>query len=154
MRRLAMIMAGSAVLVFAVGAILGPGGGARAAEGRLLTVDDQFEIRDVGDPQISVSFIGSATPSNPAPIPPELMDTVETLTRSMFPGVVVVPVMSTGATDGLYLRNAGIPTYGVDATFADVDDVRAHGRDERIGVKQYFEGLEFQYRLIKMLSSH
>ena len=61
----------------------------------------------------------------------------------MFPGVIVVPVMSTGATDGLYLRNGGIPTYGVDGTFGDIDDVRAHGSDERIGVKQYFEGWSF-----------
>ena len=60
--------------------------------------------------------------------------------------------MSTGATDSLYLRIAGIPTYGIDGTFGDIDDVRAHGRDERVGVKQYFEGLEFQYRLIKSLS--
>ena len=80
------------------------------------------------------------------------MDAVESLTKQMFPGVIVVPVMSTGATDGLYLRNGEIPTYGVDGTFGDIDDVRAHGRDERIGVKQFFEGLEFQYRLIKELA--
>ena len=80
------------------------------------------------------------------------MAAVESLTRDLFPGVVVVPVMSTGATDGLYFRNAGIPTFGVDGTFGDIDDVRAHGRDERVGVKQYFEGLEFQYRLIKLLA--
>ena len=61
--------------------------------------------------------------------------------------------MSTGATDGLYLRNGEIPTYGVEGTFGDMDDVRAHGKDERVGVKQYFEGLEFQYRLIKELSA-
>ncbi|PYR49734.1 MAG: peptidase M20 [Acidobacteria bacterium] len=126
---------------------------------RLLPGDSPDEVRRrlvevVADPQISVTFVGTATPSNPAPLVPELMETVDTMTRSMFPGVVVVPVMSTGATDGLYLRNAGIPTFGVDATFADLDDVRAHGRDERVGVKQYFEGLEFQYRLIKMLSVH
>jgi acetylornithine deacetylase/succinyl-diaminopimelate desuccinylase-like protein len=60
--------------------------------------------------------------------------------------------MSTGATDGLYFREAGIPIYGVSGLFGDMDDVRAHGRDERVGVKQYFEGLEFQYRLVKMLA--
>ena len=81
------------------------------------------------------------------------MGAVESLTKEMFPGVIVVPVMSTGATDGLYLRNGEIPTYGVDGTFGDIDDVRAHGRDERIGVKQFYEGLEFQYRLIKALGS-
>ena len=84
---------------------------------------------------------------------PDVMGVVESLTKEMFPGAVVVPVMSTGATDGLFLRNGEIPTYGVDGTFGDMDDVRAHGRDERVGVKQFYEGLEFQYRLIKALSS-
>jgi acetylornithine deacetylase/succinyl-diaminopimelate desuccinylase-like protein len=61
--------------------------------------------------------------------------------------------MGTGATDGLYLRNAGIPTYGVEGIFYELDDNRSHGRDERVGVKQFYEGLEFQYRLIKALAS-
>jgi acetylornithine deacetylase/succinyl-diaminopimelate desuccinylase-like protein len=80
------------------------------------------------------------------------MAAMEALTKEMFPGVVIVPVMSTGATDGLFLRNGEIPTYGIDGTFSDIDDVRIHGRDERVGVKQFFDGLEFQYRLIKALA--
>jgi acetylornithine deacetylase/succinyl-diaminopimelate desuccinylase-like protein len=80
------------------------------------------------------------------------MGPVESITEAMWPGVVVVPTMGTGATDGLFLRNAGIPTYGIEGIFYDIDDTRAHGKDERVGVKQYFEGLEFQYRLIKALS--
>jgi acetylornithine deacetylase/succinyl-diaminopimelate desuccinylase-like protein len=80
------------------------------------------------------------------------MEAVESLTKAMYPGVLVVPVMSTGATDALYLRNGEIPTYGISGIFHDMDDVRAHGRDERIGIKQFFEGLEFQYRLIKALA--
>jgi acetylornithine deacetylase/succinyl-diaminopimelate desuccinylase-like protein len=109
-------------------------------------------VKVLNDPQIAVSFVGQANPSAPATMIPAVVNAVESLTRSMFPGVIVVPVMSTGATDGLYLRNAGIPTFGVDATFGDMNDVRAHGRDERVGVKQYFEGLEFHYRLIKALA--
>ena len=108
-------------------------------------------VEVLADPKITVTFVGDATPSKPSPLRPDVMSAVESLTRQMFPGVIVVPVMSTGATDGLYLRNGEIPTYGVDGTFGDIDDVRAHGRDERVGVKQYFEGLEFQYRLIKEL---
>ena len=108
-------------------------------------------VEVLADPKITVTFVGDATPSKPSPLRADVMNAVESLTRYMFPGVVVVPVMSTGATDGLYLRNGEIPTYGVDGTFGDIDDVRAHGRDERVGVKQYFEGLEFQYRLIKEL---
>jgi acetylornithine deacetylase/succinyl-diaminopimelate desuccinylase-like protein len=106
----------------------------------------------LADPKISVSFVKEANPSSPSPLRPDVMSAVESLTKDMFPGVIVVPVMSTGATDSLYLRNAGIPTYGIDGTFGDIDDVRAHGRDERVGVKQYYEGLEFQYRLIKSLA--
>jgi acetylornithine deacetylase/succinyl-diaminopimelate desuccinylase-like protein len=106
----------------------------------------------LGDRKITVSFVKEAHPSAPSPLRPDVMTAVESLTKDMFPGVIVVPVMSTGATDSLYLRNAGIPTYGIDGTFGDIDDVRAHGRDERVGVKQYYEGLEFQYRLIKALA--
>jgi len=125
---------------------------------RLLPDDSAAAVRQtltnvLADPQISVTLVGQANPSRPATLMPQVMDAVETLTRAMFPGVIVVPVMSTGATDGLYLRNAGIPTFGIDATFGDIDDVRAHGRDERVGVKQFQEGLDFQYRLIRMLAS-
>ena len=109
-------------------------------------------VEVLADPKIKVSFVGDATPSKPSPLRPDVMTVVESLTKEMFPGAVVVPVMSTGATDGLWLRNGEIPTYGIDGTFGDMDDVRAHGKDERVGVKQFFEGLEFQYRLIKALS--
>ncbi len=108
-------------------------------------------VKVLADAAIDVSFVAQATPSKPSPLRPDVMDVVESLTKKYYPGVVVVPVMSTGATDGLYLRNGEIPTYGIDGTFGDIDDVRAHGRDERMGVKQFFEGLEFQYQLITSL---
>jgi acetylornithine deacetylase/succinyl-diaminopimelate desuccinylase-like protein len=110
-------------------------------------------IEILADPKIKVEFVDEAHPSKPSPLRPDVMTLVESLTKEMYPGAVVVPVMSTGATDGLYMRNGEIPTYGVEGTFGDMDDVRAHGKDERVGVKQYFEGLEFQYRLIKALAS-
>jgi acetylornithine deacetylase/succinyl-diaminopimelate desuccinylase-like protein len=110
-------------------------------------------IAVLADPAIAVSFVDEAKPSPPSPLQPQIMQPIETITKAMFPGVIVVPTMGTGATDGLYLRNAGIPTYGVEGIFYEIDDNRAHGRDERVGVKQYFEGLEFQYRMIKALSS-
>ena len=61
----------------------------------------------------------------------------------------VLPTMSAGATDGSYLRNAGIPTYGHSGLAGDVAESRAHGRDERILVKSFFEGDEYLYRLVK-----
>lgn len=106
----------------------------------------------LADPKIAITFVGAANPSPPSTLLPHVIAAVESLTKQMFPGVVVVPVMSTGATDGIFLRNAGIPTYGIDGAFGDMDDVRAHGKDERVEVKQFYEGLEFQYRLIKALS--
>ncbi|HEY7191190.1 MAG TPA: M20/M25/M40 family metallo-hydrolase [Vicinamibacterales bacterium] len=106
----------------------------------------------VADPQIQFSLVGEATPSKPAVLRDDVMKAVTTIVGAMYPGVPVVPTMSTGATDGLYLRNAGIPTFGVDGLFDDIDDVRAHGRDERVGIKQFNEDLEFQYRVITTLS--
>jgi len=107
----------------------------------------------LADPQIAAAFVDETRSSAPSPLKPDLMRPIESITKAMWPGVIVVPVMGTGATDGLYLRNAGIPTYGVEGIFYDIDDDRSHGKDERVGVKQYFEGLEFQYRLIKALAS-
>ena len=106
----------------------------------------------VADPAVTVSFVDEARPSQPSPLTPAIMTPLESITKAMFPGVIVVPMMGTGATDGLYLRNAGIPTYGIEGIFYETSDNRAHGRDERVGVKQFYEGLEFQYRLIKALA--
>ncbi len=110
-------------------------------------------VRVLNNRKISVTSIAVARPSAPSPLSPEIMGPIEKITSEMWPGVPVIPVMSTGATDGLYLRNAGIPTYGVSGLFGEVDDNRAHGQDERIGVKQFYEGREFLYRLVKALSS-
>jgi acetylornithine deacetylase/succinyl-diaminopimelate desuccinylase-like protein len=107
----------------------------------------------IADPKVSVAFVDEAKPSQPSPLTPAIMEPLEAISAAMFPGVTVVPVMGTGATDGLYLRNAGIPTYGVEGIFYEADDNRSHGRDERVGAKQFYEGLEFQYRLIKALAS-
>lgn len=125
---------------------------------RLLPGESPDQVRQtlvgvLADEQIVVTPVGAPNPSSPSPLSPEVMGPIERLTEEMWPGVPVVPSMSTGATDGLYLRNAGIPTYGVDGLFADIDDTRAHGRDERIGVKQFYEGLEFLYRLVKELAT-
>jgi acetylornithine deacetylase/succinyl-diaminopimelate desuccinylase-like protein len=79
------------------------------------------------------------------------MRAIDSNVAAMWPGVTVVPVMTTGASDGRILRKAGIPTYGL-GLWEDVDDVRAHGRDERIGVKQFDEEVEFLYRVVRTLA--
>lgn len=108
--------------------------------------------RVIADNKVSLSEIQPPKPSAPSPLVPEIMRPIEKITAEMWPGVPVVPIMGTGATDGLYFRGAGIPTYGVSGLFEDVDDVREHGRDERIGVKEFYEGQEFLYRLVKALA--
>src|SRR5207249_4588265 len=110
-------------------------------------------VRILNDNTISVTPMADAKPSDPSPLTPAMMGPIEKITSEMWPGVPVIPVMSTGATDGLYLRNTGIPTYGVSGIFSDIDDNRAHGKDERLGVKEFYEGREFLYRLVKALSS-
>jgi acetylornithine deacetylase/succinyl-diaminopimelate desuccinylase-like protein len=82
----------------------------------------------LADPGIQISIVDEATPSKPAVLRDDVMAATEAIVKSMFPGVPVVPVMSTGATDGLFMRNAGIPTFGVDGLFDDIDDVRAWPR--------------------------
>ena len=106
----------------------------------------------IGDNQIVVSTVNQATPSEPSPLSPEVLAPIERITEQMWPGVAVIPTMSTGATDGLFLRNAGIPVYGVSGIFVDVNDIRAHGQDERMLKKSFFEGQEFLYELTKALS--
>ena len=71
----------------------------------------------------------------------------------MWPGTPVVTEMSTGATDGLYVRRAGIPVLGISAIFERPDDIRAHGLDERVGVEEFHDAAEFWYRILKRLSS-
>jgi acetylornithine deacetylase/succinyl-diaminopimelate desuccinylase-like protein len=108
--------------------------------------------RLLADEQIKVSVIAPAVAGPPSPLSPEVMDAIERTTATLWPGLPVVPVMETGATDGKYFRRAGTPTYGVSGVFIDVDDARAHGRDERIGVTDYYDGLEYTYRLVRALS--
>ena len=81
------------------------------------------------------------------------MGAVDRVTQALWPGVPVVPLMSTGATDSKFLRAAGIAAYGTSGMFGDVDDIRAHGRDERLLVRSLYDGQEYLYRLVKALSS-
>ncbi|MCG8433863.1 MAG: M20/M25/M40 family metallo-hydrolase, partial [Gammaproteobacteria bacterium] len=90
-----------------------------------------------------------ALTSEASPLTDEVMKPIRAVTEAMWPGVKVLPAMSTGATDALFFRNAGIPVYGVSGIFSDIADNRAHGRDERIRVASFYEGLEFLYRLTR-----
>jgi len=108
--------------------------------------------RILADSQIIVTQLAEARPAPLSPLRDDVMHNVEKLTASMWPGVPVTPVMSTGATDGKFLRQAGIPVYGVSGMFFDIDDIRAHGKDERIGVKEFYDGVVFMYQFIKLMT--
>jgi acetylornithine deacetylase/succinyl-diaminopimelate desuccinylase-like protein len=110
-------------------------------------------VRLAGDTAVHVSPAPEPRGGPASPLSDEVLRPIERLTAEMWPGIPVVPVMSTGATDGRPLRQGGIPTYGVSGLFGDMDDSRAHGRDERMLIKSFFEGHEFLYRLVKELSS-
>ncbi len=107
----------------------------------------------LADSQISVTCTDSSFSTPISPLREDVTKPVEQISSSMWPGVIVEPVMGNGATDGKYLRENGIPVYGISGMFSDMDDVRAHGRDERIGVKEFYDGVDFMYRLLKELSS-
>jgi acetylornithine deacetylase/succinyl-diaminopimelate desuccinylase-like protein len=105
--------------------------------------------RLAGDDRIAIHPVYTPIPSPPSPLTPAILSPIERLVAEQFPGVPVVPVMEAGATDGLFLRNAGIPAYGVSAVFEEQNDVRAHGRDERVGVQSFYDAVEFWYRMMR-----
>jgi acetylornithine deacetylase/succinyl-diaminopimelate desuccinylase-like protein len=110
-------------------------------------------IRVLANDKITVTPTNRFFPSPASPLTPEIVGAVERVTQSLWPGVPVVPLMQTGATDSRYLRTAGIPSYGSSGMFEDIDDIRAHGRDERMLVRSLYEGQEYLYRLVKALST-
>jgi acetylornithine deacetylase/succinyl-diaminopimelate desuccinylase-like protein len=89
----------------------------------------------------------------PPPLSPEIMKPLESLVASNWPGLKVVPNMSTGASDGVFTSAAGLPTYTVTGIDIDKDNQRAHGRDERLGVESFYKGNEFFYQYLKAVTS-
>ncbi|MBZ5701200.1 MAG: M20/M25/M40 family metallo-hydrolase [Acidobacteriia bacterium] len=108
--------------------------------------------RVLADDQVTVKIIHDVTKAPASALRPDVLNAVSRVTDTLWPGVPVVPTMVMGATDGAYLRAAGIPTYGVQGIFMDRDDIRFHGRDERLSVQSFYEGQTFLYELVKVLS--
>lgn len=123
----------------------------------------QTLIRILADPKVEVSYVDysgrvldSAPDSQalpPVKLRPDVMTTLEKTAGEIWPGAPVIPTMSTGATDGVYTNAAGMPTYGISGIAIDMDDVRAHGRDERLRVEAFYQGVDFYYRFLKALTS-
>jgi acetylornithine deacetylase/succinyl-diaminopimelate desuccinylase-like protein len=123
---------------------------------RLLPVDNPEEVektlnRVLADPQIKVSVMTPAKPVAYKPMNPQVLTAITAATNKVWPGMPVIPGMTTGASDGIYLISAGIPTYGVSGIFTDEDDNRNHGKDERILIKSFYDALEFEYALVRAI---
>jgi acetylornithine deacetylase/succinyl-diaminopimelate desuccinylase-like protein len=113
------------------------------------------------DPQLNVAYISSlgditaTAPDRMAIVPPAPLDEVwqplSSLTQAIWPGILVTPEMETGASDSIYFAQAGIPSYGYSAIALERDDVRAHGRDERLPIDSYWKSLDFFYAFAKRL---
>jgi acetylornithine deacetylase/succinyl-diaminopimelate desuccinylase-like protein len=120
-------------------------------------------LRVFADPKIEVKYIGaigevtdegsSRKAYAPPPLRPDVFGTLDKLAAKMWPGAPVIPTMATGASDGVYTNAAGMPTYGVSGLALDRDDVRAHGKDERLGVESFYAGVDFYYRFLKAVTS-
>jgi acetylornithine deacetylase/succinyl-diaminopimelate desuccinylase-like protein len=98
---------------------------------------------------VTVKQIAVARPSPASPLDASVLAPIKKVADELWPGIPLIPEMSTGATDGLFVRNAGIPVYGVSAIAEDPDDIRAHGQDERIRIDSYRDATEYWYRLTR-----
>jgi acetylornithine deacetylase/succinyl-diaminopimelate desuccinylase-like protein len=106
----------------------------------------------IADDQLKITIATNEGGSPASPMRTDIMKVFTSITDTMWPGVITVPTMAVGGSDGRYLRLAGIPTYGIQGFFQDRDDVRSHGRDERMLVQSFYEGQTFLYEFVKALS--
>jgi acetylornithine deacetylase/succinyl-diaminopimelate desuccinylase-like protein len=134
---------------------------------RILPGHTREEIRQTltrifADPKVIVGYdvhgrvLDSAPDAQalpPVKLRPEVMKSLEKIAGEMWPGTPVIPTMSTGASDGGCTNAAGMPTYGISGVAIDRNDVRAHGRDERLRVESFYQGVDFYYRYLKALTS-
>jgi acetylornithine deacetylase/succinyl-diaminopimelate desuccinylase-like protein len=135
----------------------------RILPGHSLEEVRQQLIKIIADPEVTVRYVADdgkvaeKTPDRvslaPPPLNPEVLKPLEAVVAQMWPGIKVVPYMDAGASDSIYTSAAGMPSYGITGIAVDFDDVRAHGRDERIRVASFYTGNEFFYRFMKALTS-
>jgi acetylornithine deacetylase/succinyl-diaminopimelate desuccinylase-like protein len=109
-------------------------------------------IATLADPAIHVTLDAPPIVSPESPPTPQIVKKVTLLVHSMWPNVPIIPTMATGFSDDRQTRNAGMPSYDLSGVWGDIDENRAHGRDERVGMKAFDESVEYTYRLIKIMS--
>jgi acetylornithine deacetylase/succinyl-diaminopimelate desuccinylase-like protein len=123
---------------------------------RMMPGDSEANVRQqlsrvLNDPAIKLTLDAEPIVSPESPPTAQIMQKFAAVAHSMWPGVPVIPTMATGFSDDRQTRNAGIPSYDVSGVWEDVDENRAHGRDERVGVRAFDESVEFTYRLLKAM---
>jgi acetylornithine deacetylase/succinyl-diaminopimelate desuccinylase-like protein len=111
--------------------------------------DTKISVRELG----GIGGITKRKSYPPPPLRPDLFQPLEKVTDAMWPGLPVIPDMAPGASDGVYTNAAGLPTYCVSGEAIDRDDIRAHGKDERVRVEAFYQAVEFYYRFLKALTS-
>ena len=123
---------------------------------RLLPHDDPkaiaADLERLAGPKVELKQTSTPYASPPSPLRPDVLAAVEGVTQEMWPGIPLIPTMSTGATDSMFLRNLGIQMYGVSGIFFGPGDFRAHGLDERVPQASLYAGREFLYKLVKRLA--
>jgi acetylornithine deacetylase/succinyl-diaminopimelate desuccinylase-like protein len=108
----------------------------------------------IGNPAIRIERRLSGKPiAQPPPLDPKIIGPMEKLNAKHFPGIALIPAISTGATDGVYLAAAGIPVYGIPGLWRDPDNNGVHGLNERIEVKSLYQGRDYMHELILLLAS-
>jgi len=124
---------------------------------RVLPNENPADVRTtletlLADNQIMITRF-QVFPGGPlSPIEPNLFTKIELLAAARWPGVTVVPKMSTGATDSVHFRNIGIPVYGLSGSFINFGENRAHGKDERLGVQEFYDAVDFMSDLMRKLT--
>jgi acetylornithine deacetylase/succinyl-diaminopimelate desuccinylase-like protein len=109
-------------------------------------------VAAIADPAIAVKLTGAVVSAGESPLDADLLASVTQVVHSMWPGVTVIPEMAAGASDSIFTRQAGIPSYGIAGSWNDIHDVRMHGRDERHEIGDFYSSVEFTHRLMKRLS--
>jgi len=120
------------------------------------SVDDVAHtlVHVMADPALHLAVAGERSPvSPPPPLTPAILGPAETVANQLWPGVPLIPAMTTGATDGRFMLAAGVPTYGLSGMFGEADGGGVHGLNERIRVRSLYEGREFLYRVVKLYAA-
>jgi acetylornithine deacetylase/succinyl-diaminopimelate desuccinylase-like protein len=107
----------------------------------------------IKDDAIQIAYVNTPNLSDASPWEPGIATAIERVAGAFWPGVAVIPRMSTGATDGAYVRNAGIPVYGVSGEFSDPNESRAHGQDERIEIRRFYDLVEYGKALVEAVAA-